>query len=96
MVFIGHFLLLLLSVVALYLLATYSSLRAEMAELKKMQERFQTLSDPKQIKYYQNWYSETCSAYERRKKSPFAKLLILFYKKLDQEFPPELDEKTVK
>ena len=88
MVFIGHFLILLIFILALYLLANYSSLRTEAKELTMLQENLKTYTDSKQIAYYSDLYTENLQAYNRRKHSIFSIVLIFFFKDLDQHFKP--------
>ncbi len=86
MVFIGHFLILLVFMLALYLLANYTSLRTEAKELAALQESLKTLTDPKQRSYYTALYNENREAYNQRKHSVFSIVLIFFFKHLDQDF----------
>ncbi len=87
MVFIGHFLILLVFILLLYLLANYSSLRYEAKELAMLWDSLKGPLEPQQIKYYSSLYRENREAYQRRKASVFSKVLILFFKDLDQNFP---------
>ncbi len=88
MVFIGHFLILLIFVLILYLLANYSSLRYEIKELIALQTTLKTLADSQQRAYYTTLYNENVAAYDQRKGSPFSRLLILCFPDLDQSFAP--------
>ncbi|MCX7122338.1 MAG: hypothetical protein NTV32_01440 [Gammaproteobacteria bacterium] len=86
MVFVGHFLILLLFMLALYLLANYTSLRTEAKELAALQESLKTLTEGKERAYYLALYNENREAYNRRKHSVFSIVLIFFFKNLDQSF----------
>ena len=88
MVFIGHFLILLIFMLALYLLSNYSSLHSEAKELAALQESLKTITEVKQRTYYTHLYNENLDAYNRRKHSLFSVVLIFFFKKLDQTFEP--------
>lgn len=74
--------------IILYLIATYTSLRHELSEVKrlevKVQKALQERVDEKQLAYYKKKYKNEVKRFMERKNSLMAKPILHFAKDLNQ------------
>ncbi len=88
--FIWHLVLAAGFTILLYLVATYTSLCHEMAEVKRLKAKLDSLmnegANENHLTYYKRQYNLELKRFNERRGSPFAKIILLFTQSLNQNF----------